>query len=134
MGEEIRPEYHPPVRGLVYEAEGKALADQIRRIYRFSAKRGIRSITDFLDNRDMPEDDFNEDQWNAARGDWHAPSEGLQAIGSLLDAIRADPKAAKHWNKEDPDGLETLLDDLEALANSLEKADARGVKFRLTLL
>ena len=131
MGLEIQPEFHPPVRGLVYQAEGKALADAIRSIHAFSKKRGIRPLTDFLDNRDMPEEDVDEDEWIATRSDWHSPAEGLQAVRALTEAIRADPKAAQRWNKEDPDGLETLLDDLDELARCLEESASRGVQFRL---
>jgi hypothetical protein len=130
MSTEIRPEFHPPVRGLVYQVEGKALADCVRRIHSFSRKQGLRPITDFLDNRDMPEEDDDE-AWKAARSDWYPPAEGLQAVRALVAAIQADPKAAQRWNKEDPDGLEILLADLEELARCLEEAAAHGVQFRL---
>jgi hypothetical protein len=51
----------------------------------------------------------------------------------LAEAIRADPKAEQRWNKEDPDGLETLLDDLDELARCLEQAAAKGAQFRLEI-
>jgi hypothetical protein len=131
MSEEIRPVFRPRVGGLVYEAEGKTLARQIRKIHAFSKKRELRPITDFLDNRDVPEDDFDDDEWQAARSDWHPPAEGVQAVRALLEAIRSDPKAAQRWNRDDPDGLETLLSDLEDLARCLEAATSHGVQFRL---
>ena len=89
-------------------------------------------MTDFLDNRDVEEME-DEEEWKAARSDWYEASEGVKAVKELVEAIRADPKAGKKWNKEDPDGLETLLDDLEALAKCLEAAAKREVKFRLEL-
>src|SRR6267378_857333 len=107
MSVEIQPQFNPPVPGLLYGAEGKALADCLRSIHSFAKKRGLRPITDFLDNRDMPEDDVDDEEWKAARSDWHPPTEGLQAVRALAEAIQADPKAAQRWNKEDPDALET---------------------------
>lgn len=133
MSVEIRPEFHPHVDGLVYQAEGNALADRIRTIHTFSKKRGIRPLTDFLDNRDMPEEDVDDDQWKMARSDWYPAAEGLQAVRVLLQAIQSDPKAAQRWNKEDPDGLETLVSDLEELTRCLEGAACQDAQFRLTI-
>jgi hypothetical protein len=126
MGVEVRPEFRPRVPHLIYRAEGKALADYLRPIYKFSKKRGIRSITDFLDNRDHPDEDIDYDEWKAARSDWYAPAEGLQAIQVLVDAIQSDPKVARRW-----EDLETLLDDLQELARCLEGAASHGAQFRL---
>ncbi len=120
MGVEIRPLFEPPVRGLLYQAEGKALADALRRIHTFSAKRGLRPITEF----------FGEDEDTTV---WHPAAEGLQAVRDLAAAIREDPKAQQRWNKEDPDGLETLLDDLDELARCLELAAAKEAGFRLEI-
>jgi hypothetical protein len=119
MGVEIRPVFQPRISGLLYEAEGKAIADALRRIHTFSTKRGLRSITEFL----ADEDD--------ATAGWYSAADGLQAVRQLAEAIRADPKAEQRWNKEDPDGLETLLDDLDDLVRCLEKAAAKDAKFRL---
>ena len=126
IGVEIRPQFRPFVPVLTYHAEGKALADRIRSIHTFSKKRGLRPITDFLDNRDVPDDDVDYDEWQAVRSDWHSPAEGLQAVRALIDAIQADPKIAKRW-----DDLEALLDDLQELARCLEGAAAHGARFRL---
>jgi hypothetical protein len=131
MSVEIRPEFEPPGRGPVYQAEGKALADRIRAIHTFCKKRGIRPITDFLDNRDMPEDDLDEDAWKAARRDWYPAAVGLDAVRALMTANRSDAKVMERWNRDDPDAVETLLDDLEQLARCLEAAAAGGVRFRL---
>ncbi|HJZ94775.1 MAG TPA: hypothetical protein VKE40_28170 [Gemmataceae bacterium] len=131
MGVEIYPEFNPPVRGLIYEAEGKAIADNVDRIEAFSKKRKIRPVTDFLDNRDMPDDVDDNEEWSATRTDWYPAAEGLHAVQSLAQAIRSDPKAAERWNMEDPDGLETLLSDLDDLARCLGVAATRGAKFRL---
>ncbi len=133
MSVELRPEFNPPVRGLVFQAEGKALADQLRRIHSFSTKRGLAPITDFLDNRDVNEDGVVDEEEHGPRSDWHAPAAGLQAVQALTAAMQADPKASQRWNKEDPDGLETLLADLEELARCLEAAAAQGAQFRLDL-
>jgi len=133
MSVEIRPEFHPLVSGLVYQAEGKVLANRIRTLYSFCKKRGIRPITDFLDNRDVPEGDVDDGEWRAARSDWYSPAEGVRAVRALIEAIRSDPKAARRWNKDDPDGLETLLSDLAELARCLEDAASRGVQFRLAI-
>lgn len=132
MGVEIRPEFHPPTGDIVFQAEGKVLADRIRSIHSYSKKRGITPITDFLDNRDMPEDeDF--DDWKATRTDWYSAADGLQAVRALMDAVRSDPQVAKRWNKEDPDAVETLLNDLQELVRCLDVAKARGVQFRLDI-
>lgn len=119
MGVEIRPVFDPPVRGLLFQSEGKALADALRRIHTFSAKRGLRSITEFMGD---PEDETS---------DWHPAGEGVKVVRELANAIRTDPKAQQRWNKDDPDGLETLLDDLEELARCLDQAAAKGAQFRL---
>ena len=131
MGVEVSPEFNPRVPELVQEAEGKTLAQNLLRIQSFSKKSGIRSITDFLDNRDLPDDVDDFESWAESRTDWYTADEGLQAVESLLKAIRSDAKAAQRWNKGDPDGLETLLFDLDDLARCLRKAVSRGVKFRL---
>ena len=131
MSVEIRPVFQPKVPRLVYQAEGKALADCLLKIASFSKKNGLRPITDFLDNRDMPVDDFDEVEWEAARSDWHSTSEGLDAVRALVKAIQVNPKTAQRWNKEDPDALETLRDDLEELARCLELASKQKVQFRL---
>lgn len=132
MGVEIRPIFQPPVRGLVYEAEGKVLAQQIQRLHTFCIKQGIRPITDFLPQDDMDEDGDMPDVVPAS-SDWHSPADGVTAVRALRNAIAADPKAAERWNKRDPDGLETLLNDLDALASCLEAAATHGVQFRLDI-
>jgi hypothetical protein len=134
MGVEIRPEFHPPVKGLVYQAEGKALADCIRSIHSFSKKRRLRPITDFLDHRDMPEDQDQWDQWKSMRADWHSPEDGLRAVRALAGAIQEDPHVAQRWNREDPEGLEMLLDDIEELTRCLECAVTHGSQFRLDIV
>lgn len=121
MGVEVRPLFQPPVRGLLYQSEGKALADALRRIHTFSSKNGLRPITEFMG------DDEDEEAV------WYPSAEGVQAVRDLTAAIRADPKADQRWNKDDPDGLETLLDDLDELARCLEQAAAKGSQFRLDI-
>lgn len=133
MSVEIRPEFRPPLEGLTFAAEGKALADVIHRIHSYSKKQGLRPLTDFLDQRDVDDVDPDSSEWRAARGDWYPPAEGLAAVQALTRSIESDPKAANRWSKEDPDGLETLLDDLKELARCLEVAAARGAEFRLDL-
>ncbi len=86
MGVEVRPLFEPPIGGLLFEAEGKALADSLRRIHSFSGKRGLRPITDFVTAEDDP------------KASWHPAAEGLQAVRELAEAIRADPKAKQRWN------------------------------------
>jgi hypothetical protein len=127
MSVEIKPKFHPPVPKLFYRAEGKALADQIRQIRSFCKKHGIRPITAFLDDRVMSDDEEQADAGSV----WHQPADGLKAVQALVNAIESDPKSADRWNKEDPDGLETLLDDLGELARCLEVAATHGVQFRL---
>jgi hypothetical protein len=131
MSVDVHPEFSPPVRGLVFQAEGKSIIYNERRIRTFSKKRGIRPITDYFDNREMPDDVDDVDEWSETRTDWYPADEGLKAVQSLAQAIRSDPKAAERWNKEDPDGLETLLSDLDELARCLREAAKRGGKFRL---
>jgi hypothetical protein len=132
MSMEIRPEFQPAVPGLVYGAEGSALADRIRSIHTLSKKRGIRPLTDFLDNRDIGEDD-DPDAMAETRTDWYTPAEGLDAVRALIEVLQADPKIGQRWSKEDPDALETVLNDLEELVRCLEKAESRKAKFRLQI-
>jgi hypothetical protein len=131
---EIRLEFQPPIRGIVYQAEGKALASRLRSIHSLSKKRGIPPITDFLVNRGVSEEDAESDEWKAARRDWHPPADGLQAVRALREAIQSDPQIARRWTKDDPDAVETLLDDLDELARCLEAAARKGVQFRLDVV
>lgn len=136
MGVELHPVFQPPVRGLIYRAEGKALIDDLDALERLAAARRQTPLSAFMDPREPPEDfepdeDFDGDPdtfveeacgpWT----DWFPASEGLAAVRTLLAAL-ADEEARETLS--DP---ETVLNDLEELARCLEAAANRKSKFRL---
>src|SRR5262245_28684365 len=136
MGVELRPVFQPALRGLVYQAEGKAVVDDLEALEAIAAEHGITPLSTFMDPR-QPPDDFEPDEdfdgdpetyLDQACGpwtDWFPAQNGLAAVRGLLDALRDEPTR---------DGLsdaETVVNDLEELARCLEAAAGRQAKFRL---
>jgi hypothetical protein len=136
MGVELRPVFQPAVPRLVYQAEGKALVDDLEMLEAIAAANGTTPLSAFMDPR-QPPDDFEPDEdfdgdpetyVDQACGpwtDWFPAGEGLAAVRGLLDALQDGPTR---------DGLsdpETVVNDLEELARCLEAAAGRQAKFRL---
>ena len=136
MGVELRPEFQPRVPGLVYQAEGKALIDDLDVLEGIASGRGIPSVSAFMDPREPPEDfepdeDFDGDPetyLDQACGpwtDWFPADDGLRAVAGLLDALQDDSTSDLLSDAE------TVVDDLEELARCLELAGRHGARFRL---
>jgi hypothetical protein len=136
MGVELRPVFQPVLRGLVYQAEGKALVDDLEMLEAIAAAHGTTPLSAFMDPR-QPPDDFEPDEdfdgdpetyVDQACGpwtDWFPAGEGLAAVRSLLAALQDGPTRDA---LSDP---ETVVNDLEELARCLEAAAGRQVSFRL---
>jgi hypothetical protein len=136
MGVELRPVFRPAVPGLVYQAEGKAVIDDLEALEEIASERGLTPLSAFMDPREPPED-FEPDEgfdgdpetyldqacgpWN----DWFPARDGLRAVRGLLEALR---------DEETQDSLsdaETVVHDLQELARCLEAAVSRKTRFRL---
>lgn len=136
MGVELQPVFQPPLKGVVYQAEGKAVIDDLEALEALAAGRGLSPLSAFMDPR-QPADDFEPDEdfdgdpetyVDQACGpwtDWFPAGEGLRAVRGLLAALQ-DRSA-----QDELSDAETVIDDLEQLARCLEVAEQRGAKFRL---
>src|SRR5437868_11836039 len=101
MGLELRPVFQPALPGLVYEAEGKAVLDDLDALEEIASGHGIAPLTAFMDVREAPEnfeddDDFEDEPeaylervWGE-RTDWFQARDGLRAVRGLLDALQED--------------------------------------------
>ena len=136
MGVELRPRFRPAIPRLVYQAEGKAVIDDLEALDQIAAGSGGTSLGAFMDPR-QPPDDFEPDEdfdgdpetyLDQACGpwtDWFPARDGLRAVGVLLDALRAE---AARGRLTDADAVEY---DLQELARCLEVAAGREAEFRL---
>src|SRR5437879_12209380 len=120
MGVELRPVFQPALPGLVCQAEGKAVVDDLEALEGLAAERGITPLSAFMDPREPPEDfepdeDFDGDPdtyVDLACGpwtDWFPAQRGLTAARRLLRAVQ-EPSL-----QEQLSDVETVLVDLEAL-------------------
>jgi hypothetical protein len=136
MGVEMRPVFQPALPGLVYQAEGKALVDDLEALEEIAAEHGLTPLSAFMDPRQPPEDfepgeDFDGDPdtyVDLACGpwtDWFPAGDGLRSVGGLLDALRDGPTLDRLSDAE------TVVYDLEELARCLESAVSRRARFRL---
>src|SRR3954468_3330983 len=101
MGVELRPVFRPRLTGLVYQAEGKAVVDDLDVLEEIASARGGTPLSTFMDRR-QPPDDFEPDEdfdgapetfLDQACGpwtDWFPARDGLRAVRDLLDALRDD--------------------------------------------
>src|SRR4051812_40663562 len=101
MGVELRPVFRPAVSGLVFQAEGKAVVDDLEALEEIASERGGASLSTFMAPR-QPPDDFEPDEdfdgdpetyLDQACGpwtDWFPARDGLRAVRGLLEALRDD--------------------------------------------
>jgi hypothetical protein len=138
MGVELRPVFRPTVRGLVYQAEGKALVDDLEALEEIAAAHGLTPLSAFMDPRQPPEDfepgeDFDGDPEtyvDLACGpwtDWFPARDGLRAVRGLLKVLQDE--AAQDRLSD----AETVVFDLEELARCLQVAVSRKARFRLAV-
>ena len=113
-----------------YDAEGHDLLDEYEVLNEIAAERGITPITDFGDNRPVPDDwDGDPEELEEIRGpweEWFPAAEGVQCVEALLEALETD--AATSQRLEHPD---RVINELHCLARSLREAHAVGARFRL---
>lgn len=136
MGVELHPTFNPVLHGVVYQAEGKALIDDLEALEEIAATRDLTPLSAFMDSREPPDDfepdeDFDGDpdtyvdQACGPWTDWFAASAGVTAIRALLAALRDEE------NQEMLSDAETVIFDLEQMLPCLEEAARRNAKFRL---
>lgn len=136
MGVELRPAFQPVLSGVVYQAEGKALIDDLEALEELASELGITPLSAFMDHREPPDDfepgeDFDGDpetyvdQACGPWTDWFLAADGLAAVRGLLDAVQTDV------GRDRLSDAETVVHDLEELARCLEVAVSRKAKFRL---
>jgi len=138
MGVELQPVFQPSLRGLLYQAEGKALIDDLEELEALAAERGITPLSAFMDPREPPEDfepdeDFDGDpetyvdQAYGPWTDWFPAQEGLAAVHALLHALQGSSAQDRLSDAE------TVMHDLEELARCLAQAVRRKARFRLAV-
>jgi hypothetical protein len=138
MGVELQPVFQPAVPNRTYQAEGKALIDDLEALEEIAAEHGITPLSAFMDPRQPPEDfepdeDFDGDPetyLDQACGpwtDWFPAAEGLRAVRSLLDVLQDDA------TRDSLSDAETVTHDLEELVRCLEAAVSRKARFRLAV-
>lgn len=136
MGVELWPVFKPAIPKLVYQAEGKALIDDLEVLEEIAAEHEIPPLSAFMDPRQPPEDfepdeDFDGDpetyvdQACGPWTDWFAASDGLRTVRGLLDALQDESTCDRLSDAE------TVVPDLEELARCLEVAVGRNARFRL---
>jgi hypothetical protein len=134
---ELYPAFRSPVPGGRFEAEGRCLARDIRRLDELAVSLGVQPLSAFADSREPdedfePPDDFDGDPesyvelacgpWN----DWFASSDGLRTAEALLAAIEDDLKRLGSNAR-----AEGAVADLEGPVRCMPLAVARDVEFRL---
>src|SRR5262249_54695846 len=136
MGVELRPVFRPTLREAIYQAEGKALVDDLEMLEEIAAERGLPPLTAFMDPR-QPPDDFEPDEnfdgdpdtyLDQACGpwtNWFPAKDGLTAFQGLLAAVQ-DPATRAGLSD-----AETVIFDLEELVRSLKVAATKNAQFRL---
>ena len=136
MGVEMRPVFQPALPGLVYQAEGKAVVDDLEALEGIASEYGVTPLSAFMDTRQPPEDfepdeDFDGDpetyldQACGPWSDWFPARDGLRAARGLLAALQDGS------TRDSLSDAETVVQDLQELARCLEVAVSRNAKFRL---
>jgi hypothetical protein len=111
---------------------GELLAESFGPLDDIAHAVGLRPMSSFGDNRDVPQDfEGPPEALNELLGpctDWYDAGIGASALLAIGDAITSRPDVAQ--DLEDPLRLAAELGDLARL---LETAAAHGVRFRLEL-
>src|SRR3954468_24183512 len=124
MGVELRPVFRPGGPSPVFQAEGKALVDDLEALEAIASERGGTPLSAFMDPRQPPEDfepdeDFDGDpetyvdQACGPWTDWFPAPDGLSAVVGLLAALR------ERSTRDLLSDAETVIDDLEDLDRCL---------------
>ncbi len=129
MGVGLYPTFDPAVPSAVFDVEGKLLLDVFEPLDRVAVRHGLKPISSFGDNRDIPvgfdgtPDDLDEalGPWN----DWFPTAEGLRTVEGLIAALRSDPEGIEMPGE--------VIDELAELARALREAEKHGARFRLEI-
>ena len=128
----IYPEFKPELKSDKFDCLGESLAFSFQKLDQITAEVKLTPFSAFADNRPVPED-FDGDpeallesmgEWN----EWFDPAFGRDAIGKLVEHIKATPKAKRRLKYAD-----AVVAELEELVRVLDEAVNQGVKFRLRM-
>ena len=111
----IRLEIPPKGMNHARSVEGRAAAKNWAKLRTFALESNARPLDDFL-SKDVP----------GVAGAWFRPAEALKTLRTLMTRITADKRAI--------DNVRLLIHDLHNYENILSAADARGSKFRFSVL
>ena len=131
MGLGIWPVFKPRT-GIHPQLDGKLLLDESESLDRLSSTLGVKTMTSFADNREVPAGfDGDEDALESLLGpweEWFEPGNALPTFAALIGALQRPEVAAKF---DDVDGLLYELRDAE---RCLLLASQTGARFRLEVL
>ena len=103
-------------------AVGQRIAEHAEDLAVFAEHRGVKSLECFLGQTIVPR------KRTRARGPrpdlrWHLAAEGLRTVRSLLSYLRWYPRSDGYYNE--------VRTELAAFEKGLERAERRGVRWRL---
>lgn len=124
------PAFEPRI-AVTFTGDGASLFHHAATLDALAEERGVPTLSSFADDREPPPDfDGYPEELAEAIGPWTAwfsPTDGLRCVEGLLGALE-DPRARALLA-----GVETVIDDLDALQDVLLVAKKRKVRFRLEL-
>lgn len=127
----FRPVFDPPVPEARCAFAGETLAACFNTLDELAEANDLVPLTAFADERDIPEE-FDETpaeldgllpEWT----EWFDCAEGLEALRALAQCVRTRPGDSR---LPDP---ESVLRELDDLAQALEAARVRGARFRFEI-
>jgi hypothetical protein len=132
MGVGIYPVFDPKVPEAVFTCEGKVLARSYELLDEIADAKGLKTISSFGDNREIPEGFQGEpDELDEVLGPWDKwfkTQEGLITVEGVIDALQSDSNGTKDIERKND-----LIAELEELARCLRLANIRKAKFRLEM-
>ena len=110
---------------------GQSVAAFLPLLDEIAAAKGLPAFSRFVP-------DLDEIDWDAGDPDdlpelWFDPSEGLEAVPTLIDALRTEGRWAEWWpGSTRQEQVDQVVWSLEQLARDLEVARRAGARFSLS--
>lgn len=132
MGLVVYPVFRTPGASASRRTTGEFLAREFAELDRIACEYGLKGITDFADQRPVPED-FDGPPWELEEligpcEDWFSAADGQAAFLRLASLIRAHSAVADRLKSPD-----AVIEELEDLAQIVGEASESGSEFRLNL-